>query len=168
MSVGYDFGVLSQKRLAWTKGKKLQYEFVVTVTAIPDGGALEALVAVVDGALALDAKLIVQRISASLSLEASQRVRSKLLEEAVANARANASIIAETSGLRLVGVSAVSMVGALPATSFGDNLDQDGLNILGRSYASILVLRKPFSIDAGIPDVELTGSVVATFCAEAM
>jgi hypothetical protein len=154
LSVTYDFGLLEQQRLAWSKGRKLNYQFQLTLTGVPAGGAQELLVSIVDGALERDSKLILEDVAAELSDDATAALGITLLREAVANARSTAIAIADEAELRIARIASVSATQAPPVTgTFGSNL-------------GFIVVKRRFSVHGGVPDVELTRHVQAEFCAE--
>lgn len=158
LTVGYDFGALRQKKISWSKGKRLEYVIAAHITGLPAGSAQETTVRFVDGALELDGRLAVESVSAGLSEELLAELDSQLLTRALSRARERAETLAASADLRLARVDTIHE--GLREPDHADGYAPLG----GRSYANMLVLRRSFTVDAGVPAIERSRAITATFC----
>ncbi len=164
ISVGHDFGILKQKKLSWSKGRKLEYEFIVRLQGIPPGDAQAAVVRLIDVTTALDARMVVESVDTSLSKAVTRKLKKRTLRAAVAGARDNAETIADAGGMEIVRLNSVfAAQGRLPGYA-----DYDRILTLasGASLMESVAVRRRYAVDAGMRAFEVTGGVVAEFCAK--
>ena len=135
VNVNYDVTFMKQKK--WGRGSKLTHRFEMVIRGVAEGAAQETLVQVVDRVIKSEPGMVVEGYKARLSDAASRRVHDELLREAIADARHNATVVADAGGL-VVGAPQSIVVGARPSEWLPES---DGDGLAGRYYA-----RRSFSV----------------------
>ena len=165
LSVDYDLTFMRQK--SWGRGRKLEHRFRMTVDNIPDGKTQEIMVHLVDGSLGLDSKLTVEHFDALLSEDHARAISNQLLEQAVADARATAAVLASAAGLRIVSPTSISVGGPgllmMSSTAYhGDDSWPVGANFSARR-------QEAFVVNANLPSrIRQSVRVSARFSVEQM